>query len=112
MRKLVIAGLLAAGLAGCSTYPYSSDPYPRGYYSSTYPRYYSGSSTYPGYYSEPRSSSLFNGTNIGALLGAGAGAYAGNQFGHGKGKWATTAGGALLGGGAGAMIGSSFDRAN
>jgi outer membrane lipoprotein SlyB len=110
MRKLVIAGLLATGLAGCSTYPYSSDPYPRGTYASS--GYYSGSSTYPGYYSQPRSSSLFNGTNVGALLGAGAGAYAGNQFGSGKGKWGTTAAGALLGGGAGAYLGNSFDRSN
>jgi len=45
-------------------------------------------------------------------VGAGAGAYAGNQFGKGKGKWATTAAGALLGGGAGGYLGSSFDRAN
>jgi uncharacterized protein YcfJ len=41
------------------------------------------------------------------LAGAGAGAYAGNQFGHGKGKTAATAGGAAVG----AVIGNQFDRA-
>ena len=34
----------------------------------------------------------------GTLVGAGAGAYGGNQFGHGSGKAAATAGGAVAGG--------------
>lgn len=34
----------------------------------------------------------------GTLVGAGAGAYAGNQFGHGSGKTAATIGGAAIGG--------------
>lgn len=34
----------------------------------------------------------------GTLVGAGAGAYGGNQLGHGSGKAAATAGGAVAGG--------------
>lgn len=48
----------------------------------------------------------------GTLVGAGLGALAGNQFGHGSGRVAATAGGAVLGGLIGSSIGASADRAN
>jgi len=48
----------------------------------------------------------------GTLVGAGLGALAGNQFGHGSGRVAATAGGAVLGGLIGGGIGASADRAN
>jgi uncharacterized protein YcfJ len=48
----------------------------------------------------------------GGLLGAGGGALAGAQFGHGTGRLATTAGGALLGGWLGSSAGRSLDRAD
>jgi len=47
----------------------------------------------------------------GGLLGAGAGALIGNQFGHGSGRVAATAGGAILGGALGSSIGRDADRA-
>jgi surface antigen len=47
----------------------------------------------------------------GTLIGAGAGALVGNQFGHGSGKVAATAGGAVLGGLLGSNIGAQADRA-
>jgi outer membrane lipoprotein SlyB len=48
----------------------------------------------------------------GTLVGAGLGALAGNQFGHGSGRVAATAGGAVLGGLIGGGIGANADRAN
>ena len=48
---------------------------------------------------------------VGTLVGAGAGALIGNQFGHGSGKVAATAGGAVLGGILGNNVGASADRA-
>jgi len=47
----------------------------------------------------------------GTLVGAGAGALLGNQFGHGAGKVAATAGGAVIGGIIGNNVGYSADRA-
>jgi surface antigen len=51
-----------------------------------------------------------NNTTGGTLLGAGAGALAGNQFGHGSGKLATTVLGGILGAFAGNSIGRSIDE--
>lgn len=46
----------------------------------------------------------------GTLVGAGAGALIGNQFGRGSGNIAATAGGAVLGGIIGNNVGASADR--
>jgi uncharacterized protein YcfJ len=47
---------------------------------------------------------------VGTLVGAGAGALIGNQFGHGSGRVAATAGGAVIGGVIGNNLGYNADR--
>jgi len=47
---------------------------------------------------------------VGTLLGAGAGGYLGNQFGHGAGNVAATTAGVFVGGAVGNQIGHAADR--
>lgn len=83
IRAAALALALGAGLSACSTMP-------------------------DGAYVDNRGVGLK--TGLGTLLGAGAGALVGNQFGKGKGNGAMTALGALAGGMVGHSIGSSLDR--
>jgi surface antigen len=53
-----------------------------------------------------------NNTTAGTLVGAGAGALVGNQFGHGSGRVAATILGGVLGAFAGNAVGRSIDEAD
>lgn len=86
MRKVMVAVVLAASLAGCAQ-----------------PGGYGGSGSGGGGISKQTG---------GAVLGGVGGAVAGSQFGKGKGQLAMTAVGTLLGAFIGSEVGSSLDRAD
>ena len=69
MKKLILVGLIAIGLAGCQTAH----------------------------------------TNMGTVLGAAGGGYAGSQFGQGQGKTIATVAGTIFGAAMGNHFGSIFD---
>jgi outer membrane lipoprotein SlyB len=111
LSALVSGGLVAAMLAGCSSYgPVAGNSYPNQYPSSSYPTSNVAGTEYGRIvnieYLPVGSTAPHNNGILGAVVGGVAGALLGSTIGGGSGRTAAT----VLGGVAGAAVGNNIAR--